>query len=153
MFKYRTEKRHIPGFFTNICQHIDTHYIPPYINQSQAHTTGQVYSIHNWMITACMQLQSVAVSQQITISMSLSWGQKQSLIFKHQRLAEDLIRIISLTTSQTDYVATNDSIWIPIFNLNVHDIHIRPAQFCQCITWHVNRIICIIYIFQIYVLG
>ena len=71
------------------------------------------------MITACMQLQSVAVSQQITISISLSWGQKQSLIFKHQRLAEDLIRIISLTTSQTDYVAMNDSIWIPIFNPDV----------------------------------
>lgn len=37
-------------------------------------------------------------------------GVSKSLIFKHQRLAEDLIYIISLTKIQMDHVAMNNGI-------------------------------------------
>lgn len=67
-----------------------------------------------------MQLHYLLLCSNTFPSLSLCpKGINKSLIFKHQRLAEDLIYIISLTQLQIDHVVMNNSIRIPIYNLNV----------------------------------
>lgn len=68
-------------------------------------------SITEWSTLSCIPTICCCVATNFHLYLS---GHKHSLIFKHQKLAKDLIYIISLTKIQM-----NNSIWISIYILNV----------------------------------